>query len=170
MPNKKPKTSMTIEPMPSAPKSFTDRNLEQGYGAGGANNYSTGNAKKGGSISPELNATPQMSKGFGHKGITSLKTGGTAKYTGPHLLHKGEKVMPNDLYKKADDKTPFKGLVTMSPQSSGDPQQDVISMKASDVGRAHQVAVDAGGFTKHGANGNMVHSKSSAIAPHDKGR
>lgn len=50
MPTKKPKTSMTIEPMPSAPKTFTDRNLERGYGEGGANNVSTSNAKPGGSI------------------------------------------------------------------------------------------------------------------------
>lgn len=35
---------------------------------------------------------------------------------------------------------------------------------------AHDQAVAAGGFRKHGANGNMVHPKSSAIAPHDKGR
>ena len=76
--------------------------------------------------------------------------------------------MPNDLYKKADDPKPFKGAIEMSPQSYGDTGSDFAAMKSNDVRRAHQVAVDAGGFRKHGANGNMVHSKSSAIAPHDK--
>ena len=76
--------------------------------------------------------------------------------------------MPNDLYKKADDPKPFKGAIEMSPQSYGDPGSDFAAMKSNDTRRAHQVAVDAGGFRKHGANGNMVHSKSSAIAPHDK--
>jgi hypothetical protein len=52
MPDKKPMTSMSIEPMPTKPRTFTDRNLERGYGEGGANNVSTSNAKPGGSISP----------------------------------------------------------------------------------------------------------------------
>lgn len=57
MPDKKPgskryTSSMTIEPMPAAPKTFSDNNLDLGYGVGGANNYSTKNAKSGGSISP----------------------------------------------------------------------------------------------------------------------
>jgi hypothetical protein len=51
--------TMSIEPMPEK-KSFSDDNLEQGYGAGGANNVSTGNAKSGGSIGVESNATPKM--------------------------------------------------------------------------------------------------------------
>lgn len=54
MADKQTKTDMWIEPMPSkpAPKTFTDRNLERGYGEGGANNYKTDNAKPGGSMSP----------------------------------------------------------------------------------------------------------------------
>ena len=76
--------------------------------------------------------------------------------------------MPNDLYKKASDPKPFKGPIEMSPQSYGDPLVDFAAKRGEDARRAHQVAVDAGGFRKHGANGNMVHSKSSAIAPHDK--
>jgi hypothetical protein len=43
---------MTIEPAPTKPRTFTDRNLERGYGEGGANNVSTGNAKPGGTIGP----------------------------------------------------------------------------------------------------------------------
>jgi len=76
--------------------------------------------------------------------------------------------MPNDLYKKSSDPTPFKGLVQLSSTEDRDPASDFASMRSADSARAHQVAVDAGGFKKHGANGNMVHSKSSAIAPHDK--
>jgi hypothetical protein len=52
--------SMTIEPMPAKPKTFTDKNLEAGFGTGGANNVSTQGAKQGGSIKPEINATPKM--------------------------------------------------------------------------------------------------------------
>lgn len=51
MPQKN-KSYMTIEPMPAKPKTFTDKNLDQGYGVGGANNYKTDNAKPGGSMSP----------------------------------------------------------------------------------------------------------------------
>lgn len=50
-----------IEPLvPTKPKSFTDKNLDLGYGVGGANGFSTKNAKPGGSIKPQLNATPKM--------------------------------------------------------------------------------------------------------------
>lgn len=55
--------TMTIEAAPAkpvAPKTFTDKNLEPGYGEGGANNVSTGSAKPGGTIKPEINATPKM--------------------------------------------------------------------------------------------------------------
>lgn len=45
-----------IEPMPAAPKTFTDRNLEAGYGTGGANNVTTRGAKPGGTVSPQPNA------------------------------------------------------------------------------------------------------------------
>ena len=55
-----PKTSMTIEPMPAKPKTFTDKNLEPGFGVGGANNFTTRGATTGGTIKPELNATPKM--------------------------------------------------------------------------------------------------------------
>lgn len=50
-----------IDPLPAKPKTFTDKNLEQGFGVGGANNVTTRGAKPGGSIAPELNATPQIS-------------------------------------------------------------------------------------------------------------
>jgi len=76
--------------------------------------------------------------------------------------------MPNDLYKKADDPTPFKGLVQMRPESTGDPEVDLGRLHAETAASAHRTAVAAGGFRKHGANGNMVHSKSAAIFPHDK--
>jgi hypothetical protein len=61
--------TMTIEPMPEK-KSFSDDNLEKGYGEGGANNVSTDSAKPGGSISPELKATPSMH----HDPMTLSKT------------------------------------------------------------------------------------------------
>jgi hypothetical protein len=43
---------MTIEPAPPKPKTFTDQNLERGYGEGGANNVTTKGAKPGGTIGP----------------------------------------------------------------------------------------------------------------------
>ena len=46
--------TMTIEPM-DKPKTFTDKNLELGYGVGGANNVKTDNAKPGDSIKAEPN-------------------------------------------------------------------------------------------------------------------
>lgn len=49
MADRKNKSYMTIEPMP---KTFTDRNLERGYGEGGANDVTTRSAKPGGSMSP----------------------------------------------------------------------------------------------------------------------
>lgn len=50
-----------IEPLvPAKPKTFTDKNLEPGYGAGGANGFSTRGAKPGGTIRPQINATPKM--------------------------------------------------------------------------------------------------------------
>jgi hypothetical protein len=52
--------TMTIEAAPEKPKTFTDKNLEPGYGEGGANNVSPGLAKPGGSIKPEINASPKM--------------------------------------------------------------------------------------------------------------
>ena len=87
--------------------------------------------------------------------------------------------MPNDLYKKASDPTPFKSVVSAAepPMTThkigrtdvpdlvpGYPHQTLADMQA------HKVAEEAGGFRKHGANGNLVHSKSAAIAPHDKDR
>jgi hypothetical protein len=76
--------------------------------------------------------------------------------------------MPNDLYKKASDPTPFKPMIEARPSDTGDPEETLVRLHEDTAIRAHQTAVDAGGFKKHGANGNMVHSKSSAIAPHDK--
>lgn len=58
-------TSMTIEAAPAtppAPKTFTDKNLELGYGEGGANNVSSGLAKPGGSISPNPKADATTAK------------------------------------------------------------------------------------------------------------
>lgn len=52
--------TMSIEAAPAKPTTFTDKNLEPGYGEGGANNVSPGVAKPGGSIKPEINATPNM--------------------------------------------------------------------------------------------------------------
>ena len=54
MPNKKPKTSMYITPMPKAPTSFTDQNLDppSAPGKSTGESISTGTAKPGGSISP----------------------------------------------------------------------------------------------------------------------
>jgi len=49
-----------IEPMPAKPKTFTDKNLEPGYGEGGANNVTTRGAKPGGTIRLTPNATPKM--------------------------------------------------------------------------------------------------------------
>jgi hypothetical protein len=51
---------MTVEAMPAKPKTFTDKNLEPGFGVGGANNVKTQNAKPGGTVSPQSNATPKM--------------------------------------------------------------------------------------------------------------
>ncbi len=48
-PVKRGTASMTIEPMP---KTFTDKNLDRGFGAGGANNVTTRGAKPNGSGSP----------------------------------------------------------------------------------------------------------------------
>ena len=159
MPNKKPKTSMTIEPMPSAPKSFTDKNLDTRY-------LPQPIPAKGGSISPERNATPDMGGKFGHRKMTSLKKGGTAQYTGPHLLHKGEKVVPNktEIIMTDPQHAIQKNLRSKADilEKSGD-----TSPKAAQF-RAAADARDA--YEAHGANGNMVKSKSSAIAPHDKGR
>jgi hypothetical protein len=50
--------TMTIEPMPPKPKTFTDKNLELGYGIGGANGFATRGAKPGGTISPQLKVAP----------------------------------------------------------------------------------------------------------------
>jgi hypothetical protein len=47
-----------IDPMPAKPKTFTDKNLEPGFGEGGANNVKTQGAKPGGTIRPEINAKP----------------------------------------------------------------------------------------------------------------
>lgn len=79
--------------------------------------------------------------------------------------------MPNDLIKKAGEK--FAPLVT-TPQDP-DPGKTLDAAGVPWVQShtrylAHVQAEKAGGFQKHGANDNMVHSKSSAIAPHDKGR
>jgi hypothetical protein len=54
MPGKKPKTSMYIEPMPKAPTSFTDRNLDPPYAPSpkSGERISSDTAKPGGSISP----------------------------------------------------------------------------------------------------------------------
>jgi hypothetical protein len=49
-----------IDPMPAKPKTTTDTNLDTGFGVGGANGVSTSGAKPGGSIKPEINATPKM--------------------------------------------------------------------------------------------------------------
>lgn len=52
--------TITVEPMPAKPRTFTDKNLEPGFGAGGANGVATQGAKPGGTIRPEINATPKM--------------------------------------------------------------------------------------------------------------
>lgn len=49
-----------IDPMPAKPKTFTDKNLDRGYGEGGANNVTGRGAAAGGTIKPEINATPKM--------------------------------------------------------------------------------------------------------------
>ena len=49
-----------IEALPAKPKTFTDKNLDRGFGEGGANNVTTRGASSSGSIKPEINATPQM--------------------------------------------------------------------------------------------------------------
>ena len=79
--------------------------------------------------------------------------------------------MPNDLMKKVGEK--FAPLIT----SPVDPHPEE-TLQAGGGGwvashgtyLAHKQAEKMGGFVKHGANANMVHPKSSAIAPHDKGR
>lgn len=99
---------MTIEPMPPKPKTFTDQNLDLGYGVGGANNVTTRNAKPGGSVSPNQNATPKMNVAGADK-LISLKKGGKVPETGPYLLHKGEQVTPaNKVKEMADKKTASK--------------------------------------------------------------
>ena len=56
-----PKTSMVIEAMPAKPKTFVDKNLDPALGPGDPTvKKSVGNAKPGGSIKPEINATPKM--------------------------------------------------------------------------------------------------------------
>lgn len=49
-----------IEALPAKPKTFTDKNLDRGFGEGGANNVTTRGAAPSGSIKPEINATPKM--------------------------------------------------------------------------------------------------------------
>ncbi len=49
-----------IEALPAKPKTFTDKNLDRGFGEGGANNVTTKGAAPSGSIKPEINATPKM--------------------------------------------------------------------------------------------------------------
>ena len=93
MPDKHGKTSMSIEAMPAKPKTFSDDNLEQGYGVGGANNVSTGGAKPGGSIKPESNATPKMNLVDPNR-LVKMHKGGMVPKTGPYQLKKGEKVIP----------------------------------------------------------------------------
>ena len=54
MADKQGHADMWIEPAPAKPappKTFTDKNLERGYGEGGANNVTTRGAKPGGSMS-----------------------------------------------------------------------------------------------------------------------
>ena len=73
--------------------------------------------------------------------------------------------MPNVIDKikaKVVEKYPVKSI---DPKDTTYLQRDFYAAES-----AHEQAVAAGGFRKHGANGNMVHPKSSAIAPHDKGR
>jgi hypothetical protein len=57
---KRGSATITVEPMPVKPKTFTDKNLEPGFGVGGANGVKTQGAKPGGTIRPEINATPKM--------------------------------------------------------------------------------------------------------------
>ena len=148
MASKRYKSSMTIEPMP---KSFADKNLDPKYAPSpkSGERISSDTAKPGGTIKPEINATPKMRMSDPGR-LISLQNGGTAQHTGDYKLHKGEKVMP------ADDPAGIGRDATYL-------QRDFYAAQS-----AHQTAVEAGGFRKHGANGNMIHSKSSAIAPHDK--
>jgi hypothetical protein len=78
--------------------------------------------------------------------------------------------MPNDVYKSASDPTPFKGVIGPGPDpyTSFRGPGDMLKQKTENLARS--TAKEAGAYVKHGANGNSVHSKSSAIAPHDKGR
>jgi hypothetical protein len=58
--------TMTIEAMPAKPKTFTDTNLDGRSAPGAATGEQTiaPKAKPGGSIKPEMNATPKMGAGF----------------------------------------------------------------------------------------------------------
>ena len=154
--SKRYKSSMTIEPMP---KSFVDKNLDPKYAPSpkSGERISSDTAKPGGTIKPEINATPKMGETFGHKGITSLQRGGTAQYTGPHKLHKGEQVIATDPQKS------FQSTLRM--------KADVLDKSGDTSGKSAQFRAKASAqdlYEAHGPNGNMIRGGSSAIAPHDK--
>lgn len=102
--------------------------------------------------------------------LGSMKHGGTVGKTGVYKLHKGETVVPNELYKSASDKTPFKGIAEPTPDSYSNFRGPGDMLKSKTEQYARSTAQEAGAYVKHGANGNSVHSKAAAIAPHDKGR
>jgi hypothetical protein len=59
-PGKRGTATMTIEPMPAKPKTFTDKNLDGRSVPAAGNQTIAPNAKPGGSIRPQINATPKM--------------------------------------------------------------------------------------------------------------
>lgn len=58
-------------------------------------------------------------------------------------------------------------LVRAAESESNEPTMRAGRQKAYDAATPKP---PASAYVKHGANGNSVHSQSSAIAPHDKGR
>jgi hypothetical protein len=95
--------------------------------------------------------------------LGSFKQGGTVPKTGNYKLHKDEKVIP------APQITPdYRSMSARAEgvERGGPARYDKTQMTVG----AHMQAEAAGGFRKHGPNDNMVHSRSSAISPHDKDR
>lgn len=96
----------------------------------------------------------------------SFQKGGTVPRTGNYKLHKGEKVVPAPVMTD-----PAHALEKTSATKAAILRKDAADPRTSAFDRGSwNRAADQADAIAHGANGNMVHPKSSAIAPHDKDR
>ena len=155
MPDKKNQSYMTIEPMPKS--SFTDKSLPS-PSKPGMPSASIGPLDKAG---PGWKAEPAIEHGQtkapDKNKLTSLQKGGTAQYTGPHILHKGEQVIATD--------------PQHSYQSTLRAKADILDKSGDKSTKAAQFRAKASAqdqYESHGANGNMIRTGSAARAPHDK--